>query len=81
LAVQNGIELLSGTALAANGHPGDAYRFAPRTREELLATQHLVANARDVGENEDPQDPVGVTPQDPPHLEAKVRPAIKGWIM
>jgi len=40
-----------------------------------------VADARNVGRNEEPQDPDGVTPQDLPEAEDQVKPAVKGWIM
>lgn len=41
-AVQNGIELLSNTSISGNSQSGDSYRFEARTRDELMATQHLV---------------------------------------
>lgn len=46
-AVQNSIEMLSGQAPQANGlslAQGGQYQFAARTREELQATQQLVAD-------------------------------------
>lgn len=66
-AVQNGIEQLSGQAVATNSHPGDPYRFKPRNREELLASQaeaHMAGAA----------DPVEQPPAPPP-------PAKKGWTL
>jgi hypothetical protein len=42
LAVQNGIENLSGTSISGNAHPQDQYRFPARSKEELIQTQHLV---------------------------------------
>lgn len=42
-AVQNGIENLSGTSISSNSHKDDGYRFAARRKEELIASQKLVA--------------------------------------
>lgn len=41
--MQNGIENLSGTNVSSNSHPDDGYRFRARTKEELLASQGIVA--------------------------------------
>ena len=61
-AVQNGIENLSGTNVTQNAHPGGNYQYPARSREELLATQHLVADARSVGKSEAAQDPTVSAP-------------------
>lgn len=42
-AVQNGIENLSGTNISSNAHPQDGYKFRARTKDELVASQQLVA--------------------------------------
>jgi len=56
-AVQNGIENLSGTAVSTNAHPEDGYRFRARTKEELMQSQQLAADARDIGRKDRAQDP------------------------
>lgn len=72
-AVQNGIENLSGSTVTMNGAPGGSYQYPARSREELLATQHLVADARTVGKTEEAQDPTVATP--PPKAEPE------GWLL
>lgn len=76
-AVQNGIELLSGTAVSVNAHPHDGYRFPARSKEELLATQHLVpgVNRADLPPDDDEPaaPPRNVSPP------AKGKP--QGWIV
>lgn len=56
-AVQNGIENLSGTSISSNAHPEDGYRYRARTKDELLQSAHLVANARDVARGDRAHDP------------------------
>lgn len=77
-AVQNGIENLSGTSIAMNAHPDDGYRYRARTREELLASQALVANAGTVSAGREAQDPAAAfessSPPSPP-------PKQQGWIL
>jgi hypothetical protein len=72
-AVQNGIENLSGSVVTQNGAPGGSYQYPARSREELLATQHLVADARTLGKNEESQDPAVATP--PPKADPE------GWLL
>jgi len=79
-AVQNGIEQLSGSTVSTNGHPGDPYRFQPRTREELLQSQHLAADSGAVGQRAPVQDPartrLGAPPPEGEEEALNPRPAV-----
>lgn len=57
-AVQMGIENFGGSTLSHNAAPGDPYRHQARSREELLATEHLAADSRSVGAREAPREAV-----------------------
>lgn len=46
--VQNSIEQLSGTAVTVNADPNGAYRFAARTRQELIESTQQAAESRGV---------------------------------
>lgn len=75
-AVQNGIENLSGSSVATNNKPSDAYRFPARNAEELKATAHLVPQVKiEDLPVVDEYSPTIVLPQ------SKPQPPIKGWIL
>ena len=66
-AVQNGYEQLRpGGGVQGNNMPGEQYRFDARTREELLASQHEVADSRHVPPTEEELDPAEQQPDDQP---------------
>lgn len=57
-AVQNGYEQLRvGGGVSGNRMPGEGYGFPARTREELLASQHEVADARVINPHTEELDP------------------------
>lgn len=96
-AVQNGIENLSGSSVSVNAHPDDGYRFRARTKEELIASQELVANSGGVAAGRKAMDPaanqLGAPPVDengnliaktPGRVPVPTPPkaqAPKGWIL
>lgn len=88
-AVQNGIEQLSKTNLTSNGHPGDGYRFEPRSRDELIASQQLAAEDRAVAPNlgfQELRDPAEALAEPsgkakPPAARKKSEDGPQGWLM
>lgn len=63
-AVQNGYEQLRAAGgVSGNNLPGDNYRFNARTREELLASQHEVADSRIIQPDEPELDPAATDDQ------------------
>lgn len=55
--VQNCFDNLRQQNVAVNSQPGDQYMHAARTREDLLATQEQVADARQVNTQRRPPAP------------------------
>jgi hypothetical protein len=57
-AVQNGYEQLRAAGgVSGNNLPGDNYRYPARTRDELIASQHEVADSRTIQHDEQELDP------------------------
>lgn len=81
--MQRCVQQLAGSSVSGNTMPGEQYRFPARNKQELLETQHLVADARTVGRKEKILDPAEKLeqPVEQPEARPSQPPASKGWLL